>query len=351
MWGDAPSYCNRNMKNIRTLAAALSVAAAFTIYAEPYKVIVPLSADENGALAVIHNYDTGEPVDSATVADQAAVFTGTIDEPFVARVAINGKRGPVFILESGTISFSKNYDAFGTMLNDRMRSIEEDFEKYSAEYNAATTDEGRQKAYDSLFAALDKAIDDNDDNPLGYYYFIQRLGTMQDAKEIRDMTAKYPAFSSTERSQSMLAAAEKREATQPGKKFVDFEVTYDGQTKRLSDYVGKGKYTLVDFWASWCGPCIRETKVIKELYNKYKDQGLDVLGVAVWDEPENTKSAIKAHQLPWENIINAQTIPTDLYGISGIPCIILFGPDGTIISRDKQDDDLRADVAKAMENE
>lgn len=84
------------MKNIRTLAAALSVAAAFTIYAEPYKVIVPLSADVNGALAVIHNYDTGEPVDSATVADQAAVFTGTIDEPFVARVAINGKRGPVF---------------------------------------------------------------------------------------------------------------------------------------------------------------------------------------------------------------------------------------------------------------
>jgi hypothetical protein len=53
--------------------------------------------------------------------------------------------------------------------------------------------------------------------------------------------------------------------------------------------------------------------------------------------------------LPWECILNAQTIPTDLYGISGIPCIILFGPDGTILSRDKQDDALRADVTAALQ--
>ena len=48
--------------------------------------------------------------------------------------------------------------------------------------------------------------------------------------------------------------------------------------------------------------------------------------------------------MPWPQIINAQSVPTDLYGISGIPCIILFGPDGTILSRDKQDADLRADI-------
>jgi hypothetical protein len=74
-----------------------------------------------------------------------------------------------------------------------------------------------------------------------------------------------------------------------------------------------------------------------------------VLGIAVWDEPENTLKAIKQHELPWECILNAQTIPTDLYGISGIPCIILFGPDGTILSRDKQDDALRADVTAALQ--
>ena len=88
--------------------------------------------------------------------------------------------------------------------------------------------------------------------------------------------------------------------------------------------------------------------MLKYLYKEYGPQGLKVLGVAVWDEPANTKKAIETHQIPWECIINAQTIPTDLYGISGIPCIILFAPDGTIVSRDKQDDALRADVAAAM---
>jgi hypothetical protein len=69
----------------------------------------------------------------------------------------------------------------------------------------------------------------------------------------------------------------------------------------------------------------------------------------VWDEPENTLKGIKSHDLPWEQIINAQTIPTELYGISGIPCIMLFDPNGKILSRDKQDDELKADVKAAME--
>lgn len=70
--------------------------------------------------------------------------------------------------------------------------------------------------------------------------------------------------------------------------------------------------------------CIRQTVVLKDIYNKYKDKGLEVLGVAVWDEPDATLRAIEQHQLPWKSIIGAGTIPTDLYGITGIPCIILL---------------------------
>ena len=89
--------------------------------------------------------------------------------------------------------------------------------------------------------------------------------------------------------------------------------------------------------------------MLKDIQQKYKDDDrLDILGVAVWDEVDATRQAIQQHGLTWPCILDAQTIPTDLYGISGIPCIILFGPDGTILSRDKQDDDLRAAVDAAL---
>ncbi|MEG0701296.1 MAG: hypothetical protein RR442_07195, partial [Muribaculaceae bacterium] len=66
------------------------------------------------------------------------------------------------------------------------------------------------------------------------------------------------------------------------------------------------------------------------------------------DEPENTRNAIKRHELPWQQIINAQDIPTDLYGITGIPHIIIFAPDGTILSRGLQGNDLKAKVKEIM---
>ena len=109
-----------------------------------------------------------------------------------------------------------------------------------------------------------------------------------------------------------------------------------------------GHYTLVDFWASWCGPCRREIPVIKELLNEYGPKGLDVVGVAVWDQVPETKKAMDELGITWPVIMDAKTIPTDMYGILGIPTIILIGPDGTILSRGKQGDALKAAVAEAM---
>lgn len=220
--------------------------------------------------------------------------------------------------------------------------------KYQAAPQDSTGDAERERimaAYDSYCDSVFKA---NVDNPIGYTLFMDKAYNMT-LPELEAALVEYPSLKTYTRVNKLIAAAKNKAATSPGSKFVDFAITNDSITQRLSDYVGKGKPVLVDFWASWCGPCIRETKVIKEILEEYGPKGLEVLGVAVWDEPQNTLRAIEHHKLPWQQIINAQTVPTDLYGISGIPCILLIAPDGTILSRDKQDEELRADVKAMME--
>ena len=130
-------------------------------------------------------------------------------------------------------------------------------------------------------------------------------------------------------------------ATGEGQMFVDFEVEYDGQVQRLSDYVGKGKYVLADFWASWCRPCCHDIPEVIELYEEYKDRGLVVLGVTVNDKPENTIKAIRDLKIPYPQIMNGGQFITEPYGIDAIPHVILFGPDGTIIKRNVSIKDIR----------
>lgn len=136
--------------------------------------------------------------------------------------------------------------------------------------------------------------------------------------------------------------------TGEGKMFRDFSVEYEGKTTKLSDYVGKGKYVLVDFWASWCGPCKREIPNLIKVYEKYKGDKFEVLGVATWDKPEDTKKSIEALGIPYPQILNAQREGSDAYGIEGIPQIILFGPDGTILKRNLRGEGIEAAIAEIM---
>ncbi len=328
---------------------AAAMMAAQPVAAENYRVeiTVPTEADAEGAMAVLKDYDSGAKLDSALVTEGRVLFSGDVAGSRIARVAIDDTPVAQFILEPGDIAVDiATRDVKGGALNATMdkaiAQVSEVMKKFKgASYEQAAALEREYEACcDSIVAA-------NADNAVGLMFFIE-LVSDYDVDAMEAALTRYPQYRESKRVQKMQRALANKAATQPGSRYVDFEVTYEGVTKRLSDYVGKGEYVLVDFWASWCGPCIREIAVLKDLYKEYGPQGLKVLGVAVWDEPANTKKAIETHQIPWECIINAQTIPTDLYGISGIPCIILFAPDGTIVSRDKQDDALRADVAAAM---
>ena len=157
----------------------------------------------------------------------------------------------------------------------------------------------------------------------------------------------------TEFVQGLLKGLEAKLNTDEGKMFTDFTIVQDesdpdGSTVKFSDYVGKGKWVLVDFWASWCGPCKKEIPNIASVYEKYAGENFDVLSIAVWDKPEATKQAAEEHGVVWSQIINAQKIPTDIYGIDGIPHIMLVAPDGKIYKRNLRGSDIEAAVAEAL---
>ena len=151
--------------------------------------------------------------------------------------------------------------------------------------------------------------------------------------------------------QELLEKMEALKKSAEGQMFTDFEAEYEGQVQKLSDYVGKGKYVLVDFWASWCGPCRAEIPNLIKVYNEYAGEKLEVLGVATWDEPKDTKEAIAEMGIPYPQIMNAQNAGSDAYSIDGIPEIILFGPDGTILKRNLRGEQIEATIREYLEKE
>lgn len=347
---------NKKMNSNLFFGSMLALAAASCANAtEPANctLSVNLSPDEDGIYVYLTDYDSGVKVDSALVDNGMAKFEEHVDTPYYARLLIEGQRlGDIFI-EPAQISVNptehkiesngKLYSSLENMQKD-LGAIVSEFRALPDDSTSTERAEALGKRYDTILVSTMNA---NIDNALGYLLFISAIQSY-DLGELDEALVKYPHFKKSQRVSRSREHLIVKDETSVGHKYKDFAITNDGKTQRLCDFLGSDHYTLVDFWASWCGPCIRELSVIKKLYEKYNGKGLNVLGVAVWDEPQNTVKAIEEHQIPWDVIINAQTIPTDLYGISGIPCIILIAPDGTIVSRDQQDENLVRDVEAAM---
>ena len=237
-------------------------------------------------------------------------------------------------IEEKTADYEAKMAAIVEEFNETMPTIEE--EDAQEEFYMKCVD----KIKDLSLAVIKK----NSDNALGVKAF-QEVYPMLEEAQASEILAGFNGETLEDPFIKMVTnTLEAKKKVVEGGMFLDFEV--DGV--KFSDYVGKGKYILVDFWASWCGPCKQEIPNIKAVYEKYAGDDFDVLSIAVWDKPEDTIKAAEEHGVVWNQIINAQKIPTDLYGIEGIPQIMLFGPDGTIVKKSVRGAEIEAAVAEAL---
>lgn len=294
---------------------------------------------------------TGAVIDSGVeVTDGHFCLEGQADTARLAALASKDGVMAILVLENGDIDVNidfrnhENTKVSGTPLND-------DFFAYISriEQTLGGDLENEQAFNDSLTSLagiVSEAVDKHAADVVGYYVFAQSTNLLRDSVCSRLLKQLRPHWPNDDALAELQAAFDSKEATAEGKKFVDFEVECEGKTTRLSDYVGRGQYVLVDFWASWCGPCRAEIPNLIKAYNQYKDKGLVVLGVATWDEVDNTRQAIKELGIPYPQILNAQKIGSDAYGIQGIPEIILFGPDGTILQRGLRGEAIDAELQK-----
>ena len=294
---------------------------------------------DDGTEVYLIDLDRSDTLAVTSVQDGRFSFTGDVKEPCFVYVGREKTRVSL-ILEPGTVTADiDERTTNGTPMVDAYNAFHKRFYAYKRDQRAekaALTDSVVKANPDNLLGAV--ALEDLAHADTSAFLALYRQ-TVTD--RVRDFYLVRKAYD----------AIELQNQTAPGRMFTDYTVVGgnpDGTDVKLSDYVGQGKYILLDHWASWCGPCKAEMPYIKKTWEAFAGDRFDVVSVAVSDKRDDTVAALAKLDMPWHQILDAQKIPSALYGVNAIPHLILFAPDGTILKRGLRGDQIYETVSEIL---
>ncbi|WP_029905213.1 TlpA disulfide reductase family protein [Prevotella sp. 10(H)] len=320
------------------------------------------------------NWNDLVTIDTATVANGIFEFKGLAKEgPTVhylelAEPTNKVNRATLLIVEPGqievtldstsTIKGTPSNDAYQAY-NDKMNAFEADFSTLFQKGKEDTTKVGREaikKQFDEKEKEQSTAIYDyvkaNIQNQIGAYVFASRsyVFSLDQMKEIFAWVK--PEYKTNQRMQKLEARIQALDATSVGKAFVDLKgKTPEGKDDALANYAGKGKYVLIDFWASWCPPCRAEMPKLVELYKQYKDKDFEIVGISLDRTNDAWVKGIKDLSITWPQISDIKFWDSELaaaYGVNSIPHLVLLDKDGKILARGLSAEDATTKVTELL---
>ena len=223
---------------------------------------------------------------------------------------------------------------------DRMNALQQEYMEWrqkgeipdsiSKRITTAWEEEAKKMASDAIAEA--------DAHPTAVYpaFFFRQVSSQMEREDVVAFAESHPNIMKLSYMSGLNRYIKGWKLQAKGTPITDFVMAdTTGVEHHITEFVGTGKYVLVDFWASWCGPCRHEMPNVKALYEKYHDRGFDIVGVSLDQSRDAWTGAIKSLGLPWHHLSDLQgwrCSAAGLYGINAIPATILFGPDGKIVA-------------------
>lgn len=343
------------MKKIVLFSA---VAAAFAAVA----------CSSNNELVINGNIDSGAE-NAYVVADGDTLATvPVVDGNFSVKVPLSETMAVIYvrdlpgtsfatvIAEPGTVNYVKNGNAVkvtGTPVNDIYQEYRDKMIEFNDAYRAAETREAKN-AIAAEADELDKKLyEDNLDN----YLSVIQLQSMQydmDGYALEEALAKVnPKFAATKVVTNLRDRAEILKKSAVGQPYLEINLPdAEGNALPLSSVVGEGKWVLLDFWASWCGPCMGEVPYLVSAYGEYHPKGFEIYGVSLDRDREPWLKAIEDNKMNWIHVSDIkmwQCEAAATYGVNAIPANFLIGPDGKIAARNLRGESLAAKLSEIFD--